>query len=275
PRRPFILGRDLQLALAGDAELARLHDSLQARLRFDDARVPDLTTYNRYLPQKNVRFLGGSGTFSGDVQLDASGEIGKGSARVRGRGARMSVAGLEVEGDADLKAEVRRADLASKQFDMGGTRVDLRNLRIAGQTRPGREGWATLSVTRGHIAAGKPSQVDAEADIRLRDASLLLALFAQRSETPKWILGLADSGEVQATGTLRWRKDRVVLDRLHAENDRLSLRARLDIGDAHRRGDLYVRWGVLGAAVELDDQRRTWHLAGAREWYEGRPALLG
>ncbi|MEE7548707.1 hypothetical protein HF319_18270, partial [Xanthomonas sp. Kuri4-1] len=158
---------------------------------------------------------------------------------------------------------------------MGGTRVDLRNLRIAGQTRPGREGWATLSVTRGHIAAGKPSQVDAEADIRLRDASLLLALFAQRSETPKWILGLADSGEVQATGTLRWRKDRVVLDRLHAENDRLSLRARLDIGDAHRRGDLYVRWGVLGAAVELDDQRRTWHLAGAREWYEGRPALLG
>ncbi len=34
----------------GDAELARLSDTLKAQLRLNDARVPDLTVYNRYLP---------------------------------------------------------------------------------------------------------------------------------------------------------------------------------------------------------------------------------
>jgi hypothetical protein len=43
---------------------------------------------------------------------------------------------------------------------------------------------------------------------------------------------------------------------------------------AKRQGDLYVRWGLLGAGIEMGGGKRTWHLAGAREWYDGRPRLL-
>ena len=31
---------------------------------------------------------------------------------------------------------------------------------------------------------------------------------------------------------------------------------------------------LLGVGIELDGQQRQWHLAGASEWYEGRPSLL-
>jgi hypothetical protein len=108
----------------------------------------------------------------------------------------------------------------------------------------------------------------------MRDAGPLLALFAERSDYPRWALSLLDSGQVDAHTRLRWRAGHLVLDGLQAENERLSLRARLDLLDQRKRGDLYLRWGLLGAGIELDGQRRQWHLAGAREWFDGRPALL-
>jgi len=79
---------------------------------------------------------------------------------------------------------------------------------------------------------------------------------------------------VKASTRLRWQAGHIVLDGLQAENERLSLRARLDLLDQNKRGDLYLRWGLLGAGIELDGKQRQWHLAGAREWFDGRPALL-
>jgi hypothetical protein len=52
------------------------------------------------------------------------------------------------------------------------------------------------------------------------------------------------------------------------------VRARLDLLERRKRGDLYLRWGLLGAGIELDGDQRHWHLAKAREWFEQRPGLL-
>ncbi len=266
-------GRAMALTLHGDARLQQLRDGVRARLNFSDAQVPDLAAYNRYLANDNVRLLGGSGLLSGDVTLDASGRVGQGSADLRGRGARVQVAGLALRGDARLKARVRRADFDSRQFDLGGTTLSLRNIHAGEQADDGRW-WGEVAVRSGHIDAAAPFQVDARADLQLRDAGPLLGLFAQRSEYPRWVLGLLDSGQVQASGQLRWRRQHLVLDDLQAENARLSLRARLDLGHAQRRGDMYLRWGLLGAGIELDGEQRRWHLAGARDWYAERPRLL-
>ncbi|WP_215901016.1 hypothetical protein, partial [Acinetobacter baumannii] len=89
-----------------------------------------------------------------------------------------------------------------------------------------------------------------------------------------WTLSLLDSGQVQARATLRWRPGHLIIDGLQAENDRLSVRARLDLLDQRKRGDLYLRWGLLGAGIELDGDQRQWHLAKAREWFDQRPSLL-
>ena len=48
----------------------------------------------------------------------------------------------------------------------------------------------------------------------------------------------------------------------------------LPLAQARRRGNLYLRWGVLGAGIELDGEQRKWHLAGAREWYDQQPRVL-
>ncbi|WP_421567308.1 hypothetical protein [Stenotrophomonas sp. PD6] len=273
PKALLFDGKAMALTLRGDARLQQLRDGMRARLHFDNARVPDLTAYNRYVGNDNMRLLGGTGLLSGDVTLDSAGQVGQGRADLRGTGARMQVAGMALRGDAQVKARVQRADFDSRQFDLGGTTFSLRNVQVGDDTA--KAGWwGEATVRSGHIDAQAPFQVDARADLRLRDAGPLLGVFAQRSEYPRWVLGLLDSGEVQASGQLRWRREHLVVDDLTAENARLSLRARLDMEQAQRRGDLYLRWGLLGAGIEMDGGKCSWHLAGAREWYEGRPRLL-
>ncbi|KAB7771079.1 hypothetical protein [Xanthomonas maliensis] len=273
PRQVLLDGRDLRLAMQGAAELAQLRDSMRAQLRFRDARVPDLRVYNRYLSGSTVRLLGGAGLLSGEVALNASGDLGNGRANLRGRGAQLSVAGLELDGDAELDARLQRADFKNKVFDLSGTRVRLRNMRVGAQAKDATW-WGELALGAGTIQANAPFQVDADVDVRMRDAGPLLAVFAERGDYPRWVLGLLDAGQVQANGRLRWRKQQLLIDDLQAENDRLSLRARLALEDAQRRGALYLRWGVLGVGVGLDDTQRQWHLAGARDWYQQQPALL-
>jgi len=261
------------ISLQADAHLQRMRDTLQSRLHFIDAQVPDLTAYNRYLGEGNVRLLGGTGLLSGDVELDTSGRVGRGRADLRGRGARLQVAGMQLAGDAQIKAQLKRADLEARQFDLGGSMVLLRNIRSS-DGKGDAAWWGTLTLREGHIDAAAPFQVEARTDVHLRDAGPLLGVFAERNAYPRWVLGLLDSGEVQATGQLGWRRGVVAIDDLQAENERLSLRARLQMAKARKKGDLYLRWGALGAGIELDGDQRQWHLAGAREWYEGRPRML-
>ena len=134
--------------------------------------------------------------------------------------------------------------------------------------------WARFALEDGTLAWREPFEVNGRGRVAMRDVRVLLGLFAERSAFPRWIGNLIDSGEAQATGRLRVRENEVVFDRVEASNDRIDLLARLRIADGTPNGDLYARWGVLGLGVELDDGDRTLHIAGARDWYEGRAPLL-
>jgi len=266
-------GRDLSLVLSGDGRLREFRKDMRARLRFSNATIPDLTAYNRYLGKGQARLLGGTGTLTGDVELDTDGRVGHGTATLLGNGARLQVAGLDLLGNAEVDATLRRADFKQRYFDLSGTSVQLRNVQVDQQQR--KTPWqGRVQFRQGRIDAQAPFRVDASAALTMSDAAPLLAVFAERSDYPRWALSLLDSGQVNATTRLRWQAGHLVLDGLEAENERLSLRARLDLLEQNKRGDLYLRWGLLGAGIEMKGKQRQWHLAGAREWFDGRPALL-
>lgn len=266
-------GRDLALTLTGDGRLDELRKGVRAQLRFADAHVPDLAAYNRYLGKGQVTLLGGTGTVSGDVTLDTEGRVGTGNAHLQGNGARLQVAGMSLRGDAAVNAMLRRGDFSQRWFDVSGTTVELRNVQVGDAVRK-QPWWGRVTLGSGRIDGQRPYQVDARADLALSDAGPLLGVFAERGDYPRWVLSLLDAGRVDAHTRLRWRQGHLQLDGLQAENERLSLRARLDLLDKRKRGDLYVRWGLLGAGIELDDAQRHWHLVGARDWFDSRPALL-
>jgi len=272
---PYVEGRDLRVEARAEGELAELRDRFQARVRFADARVPDLRVYNRYLPPSRVTIAGGSGTLSGDLFFDGGEEVGSGVLRVSGRQARFEVATLQLEGDIDLTTKLKRGDLRRKDFSINDSTLSLRKVRVTeAEAELVSDWWLETQLPEASLEWGRPMKVDGHASLRMRDLSVLLALFAQKKELPHWVQKLLDEGEADAEGRLRWDGERLALDAIKARNDRFDLDARLQMQHKHLQGDLFARWGLLSVGVGLDGDRKDIHLVNARKWFDAQPALL-
>lgn len=275
---PFVEGNDLRLMLqagAGENTVAGLRQSASAHLLFRNARVPDLRAYNRYLPARQLRFEGGSGTLSGDVQVAAGGRIGKGTLQVAAGAAQLHVAGLSLRGDVRADIQLRQGDLKGQNFTLDASTLDLRNVSFTGADGQRHSGWwAKLAVGRGRMDWTRPITVDGDVRVAVRDLDFLLALYAQQRDFPKWIGKIVDAGQTTVTGRVHWHDDLLVLDRMQAGNDRFTVLARLRLQDGQRSGSLFANWGVLSAALETRGGQRDWHLIRARQWYDAQPALL-
>jgi len=274
PERIDLRGRDLRLDLASTGTLAQFHEHLDARLRFDDAQVPDLRTYNRYLPGDSVRLVGGSGRASGDLRLDSGGEMVSGHMRVHGQNVRVALGPSQLSGNVELDSRLTRMQRVGRRYRIDALAVRLDGVRLDGSGGDDAPWWARLALEDGTLDWREPFEVSGRGRVDMRDVSVLLGLFAERSVFPRWIGNLIDSGEAHATGDLRLRGNELVFDRVQAGNDRIDMQARLRIADGTPDGDLYARWGVLGMGVELQGGDRRLHIAGARDWYESRPPLL-
>lgn len=272
---PYVEGRDLRVEAQAEGTLEEMRDRFQASIRFSDARVPDLRVYNRYLPPSRISIAGGSGLLSGDLAFDGSDEVGSGVLQVTGRQARLDVAALELAGDIELTTRLRRGDLRSKDFSIDDSTLVLRNVRVA---EAGEEvvsdWWLETRFPEARLEWGKPMRVDGRTTLRMKDLSVLLALFAQKKELPHWIQNLLDEGEADAEGRVRWDGQRLVLDGIKANNDRFDLDARLQLQQKQLSGDLFARWGVLSLGVDLDGEEKDFHLVRARKWFDAQPPLL-
>jgi len=273
-RAPYVQGSDLHLDVAAGENLAALRDSLRAHLTFKGARIPDLRIYNRYLPSQHLRFDGGSGVLSGDLHLDAKGDIGRGWIRVNGRKARMHVAGMTLRGDIDLNTQLRRADLANRKFAVDGSAIKLDNVSFSepgGETRSGW--WARINLPRARLDWAKPLSIGGDASVRMKDVGFLLSLFSRRKEYPGWVFKLVDAGQAQVRGRVQWRRNTLVLDRIDASNDRFGLKGRLRLRGLRRDGSLYAQWGMLSMAVQVEGPQNRFHLMRARQWYDAQSEL--
>ena len=85
---------------------------------------------------------------------------------------------------------------------------------------------------------------------------------------------LVDSGQVLARAQVQWQGDTLVLDSVHASNDRYEVQARLRLADGQRQGQLLARMGLLSAGVDLRNGQREMHLVRAQEWFNAQPAML-
>jgi len=273
--QPFVQGHDLRVKATAAGRIGELQKQFTAAVTFKDAQVPDLRVYNHYLPAARVTIEGGRGLLSGDLHFDGGRQVGHGTLHVRGRDAQLRVAALELAGDVELTTRLKRADLREQRYDVDGSRLALRNVIVNGVDGAlGRDWWADVDITRGHVDWGKPVQIDGTTRLRMKDLEVLLALYAQKKELPRWIQRLIDEGEVSAQGHLTWAGQGLVLDDVAASNDRFDVAARMRLQDKALSGNLYARWGVLSLGVGVDAGRKDLHLVRARHWYDSQPPLL-
>ncbi len=276
--RPFVDGRDLRLDVRTSAtarDVAGLRDTTTAHLVFSNAQVPDLRAYNRYLPRAQMRFDGGSGRLSGDLQVEPGGKVGKGWLRVSATAARLHMAGLALRGDVDGNVRLQRGDLKGENFRLDASTLDLRNISFAGSDGRQRSGWwARLTLDDARMDWTQPIAVAGNVRIDVRDIGFLLAVYARDRDMPDWIYRIVDAGQAKLTGRVQWHDDTLVVDRLRASNDRFEVMARMRMQGNQRSGSLFAGWGVLNAGLSLQNESTRWHLLRSRQWYEAQPDLL-
>lgn len=272
PKRPYVDGRGLRLDLDASGDLAEFRRTLQARLRFDDARIPDIAAFNRNLPGDSLRLEGGQGTFGADIAMDADGAVRTGSFHVRGTGTRVRLGASRLAGDLMLRTRVARA--AGSDYRIEALDLDLDRVAVAHARDGDAPWWGRLRLDRGTMRWEQPFRVDGDARLHLRDASVLLDLFSERSAFPAWIARIVDDGEVRATARVALDGKVLTIDGLQARNDRVDLDARLRIADGAPQGALLARWGILRVGAGIDGKVRKIHVRDAQGWYARQPALL-
>ena len=275
PDAPLGSGRDLTLDLTANGDLAQIRDRLDARLQFKDARLPDLTRFNRYLPSHGVGINAGSGTLGADMRMRVQDDSSGGRIALAARGASLRVGELLVRSDVAIDAHLEAGTLGDLRFRLPGTRVALRHASVlepAGERIA--DWWATATITRGRVSLQRPLDIRADADVTMRDVSFLFSLFSQEKRFPRWIRRLVDAGQANVTGQVQFGGDHVIADHILASNDRFEVVARMRLSGAPPEGNLYARWGVLGLAVELGGGEREFHLVGAKKWFDAQPPYL-
>jgi hypothetical protein len=106
----------------------------------------------------------------------------------------------------------------------------------------------------------------------MADLRLLLAMYAERSRMPKWLLRLADAGTVDASGRFRFFDNALLLDDVLVRNDRYTLDARLRLAQGDKQGRLLVQWRRLALGIGMAGGKTDLQLMGARDWYHAAPA---
>jgi hypothetical protein len=134
--------------------------------------------------------------------------------------------------------------------------------------------WAKFTIDHGRLDWDRPMRLRGSATMVMKDVSLLLSLYADRSAFPKWIAKIIDAGQATAHAQVEAQRGDFILDHLVANNRRIDLFAHLHILDGRPSGDLYARWGILGLAVEMKDGKRKFHLLHAERWYQSQPDLI-
>lgn len=272
-QQPYVQGRDLVLDLTASGQLSEFRNTMQARVRFAGARIPDLRGYNRSLPAGSLQFEGGTGTLGADLLLDAQGQLRRGELQLRAQDADVRFGPSRVLGDLALDSRLVRAGGGPHRYRIETLKLALDEVQVGDASSGDAPWWARLDFKGGQLDWGQPITLHGDASVVMKDASALLGLYAERSAFPKWIGKLIDEGQANATASVRLDRDAVTIDKLHARNERIELDARLRVTQGQSQGALYARWGVLGLGAETSGGKRQLHLIKARQWYDGLPPM--
>lgn len=102
----------------------------------------------------------------------------------------------------------------------------------------------------------------------MSDLRPLLAICSRVSDYPRWLLRLADAGEVLANERFRVDGASLGLTEVHGGIDWFKLDARRALAEGGKRGTLLVQWGPLAMGVGMGAADAGMRLVGAREWFD-------
>ncbi|MEO8196675.1 MAG: hypothetical protein ABI689_08130 [Thermoanaerobaculia bacterium] len=273
-----VAGSGLSLfATTRDLRAGGLPDDGRVRLDLGQAHVVDLAGFSDlFPPSAGLVIAGGKGEVHG--RLDVDRESAKGAVAARLTRVKLVSNGVTFTGGLALDLPIVSHDLSGRQFDLAGAQLVLTDFLpspVAGAAgnsgstaKPEAPGWwgrVTLERSRLHLV--DPASAQGRFSIQMRDSIPLVRLYASRKDLPGWFERLLEEPDVQARGEYSYTRPELRITGLAARFEHWGFAADLELGKETRRGLLLIEWRKLAVGVRMEGEKRTFKLAGAREWF--------
>jgi hypothetical protein len=283
---PFLIGETLHLEYRGSnfitpdpsLGLADLWDDEEARQRRADnslnlfierATVPDMSALNYHLPPETaLQFAGGTTELNADIFFGE--ELLNGTIKLDSTATQVQIDEQRLKADLDIDMNLAGGNPRTFTADFSGSTLRLFNVYVEGEKEQ-FEGdyWSTsLEVSTGEGTFAQPIELSAKSLITVSDTRPLVALFKNRSRTPKWlgnmmsVKNLNGEAEMQLTGG----KLKVPLAYVDSEKAEVGIKATFFEGE--REGVVYARFKKLDTLVKRLDGKRNVDVIKAREKFE-------
>jgi hypothetical protein len=267
-----IHGEDLSVAMrAGALDLEHGLEDLDLRIDVPPSQV-DFATYTSYLPKSPFRIDRGEGTLRSWFEYsEATGE-GKGEVEIAVAGAAGAAGDLGIGGDVRLHTLVKNADLEARRFDISGSSLELRNVRV---TKPGgavesEDWWATFATSTGALEMREPLEAEIGVHARMRDAKPFLTALASQRKVLFWIDELVRVEDVEGRAVIVVDGHSLAARDVDISGRRLDIEGDIRVAGEERDGLLLIEYGPLSTALEMAGHEREWKLVNARRWFEDR-----
>ena len=283
---PFLIGETLHLEYRGSnfitpdpgLGLAGLWDDEEARQRrannslslfVDRATVPDMSALNYHLPpETTLQFAGG--TTELNAELFFGEETLGGTIQLDSVATQVQIDEQRLKADLNIDMNLAGGNPRTFTADFTGSTLRLFNVYVEGEKEK-FEGdyWSTsLEVTSGEGVFTQPIKLSAESLIAVSDTRPLVALFKNRSRTPKWLGNMMSVKNLEGAAemSLSGGKLRVPLAYVDSEKAEVGIKATFFEGE--REGMVYARYKKLDTLVKRFDGKRDVDIIKSRKKFE-------
>ncbi|HEY8074406.1 MAG TPA: hypothetical protein VIF62_09855, partial [Labilithrix sp.] len=241
--------------------------NLDAELVIDAAELPDARALRAFMPEKGVlQIESGSARLSASLRIASTTATAKGDVELVLSHAGIALDQTHFAGDFRLDVKVSEYDPALAKLDIGGTRLEMRNVSVASASTP-TKGWSgDLVFDQASLTFAPSTVVDGGFRLEARDANPLYALVF-RDAMPGVLVGLTPMDHLSASGRVTADVDGLFLDELDARGG--GTRAHGSYASEHdqRRGAFILEKGPFAVGIRLYDGV-TLRFFGLRHWLE-------
>ena len=238
------------------------------RVALPITEVPDITRYNRYLPEDaGVELLSGNASLTSEWLLE--GLRAQGDITLRAFDTEMALLEQRLRGDVTLHLQLTEGDIETRRFTANDSYLRLENVfRRSDDGTQDAGWWVQLTMEEAQLEWSDPIQLTSQLRLGMRDTGLLARLFLARARESDWLGRLLNVHDIHGSAALAMSGEQIRLHDLTLTGGPLRLLSDVTLANGQANGALYARLGAVGLGVELNDSEPALRILQPKRWFD-------
>ena len=238
------------------------------RVALPITEVPDITRYNRYLPEDaGVELLSGNASLTSEWLLE--GLRAQGDITLRAFDTEMALLEQRLRGDVTLHLQLTEGDIETRRFTANDSYLRLENVfRRSDDGTQDAGWWVQLTMEEAQLEWSDPIQLTSQLRLGMRDTGLLARLFLARARESDWLGRLLNVHDIHGSAALAMSGEQIRLHDLRLTGGPLRLLSDVTLANGQANGALYARLGAVGLGVELNDSEPALRVLQPKRWFD-------